>query len=213
MTFLHRTGPLDARLFVTQALAQPQSPRFVIGRIWFRLVSSTPPDTAAWIRLEKAYGAGDLAALLRAIALEPALADPASSLVKQPAEWLVGALRMCAIDPRALTGKQLTVISQGLTALGQVPFAPPSVGGWPSGTAWLTAATAVARARIAARLAAIAPVRTVLGRSPAARVDALGLLLGCSWTDRTRTALLAAADTPADALALALCSPEYVVST
>ncbi len=52
----------------------------------------------------------------------------------------------------------------------------------------------------------------MLGRSPAARVDALGLLLGRTWTDRTRAALLAVADSPVDALALALCSPEYVVS-
>lgn len=213
VTFLGSTGALDARTFVTRALARPQSSQFVIGRIWFRLVSTTPPDTPTMIRLEKAYGAGDLAALLRAVVIEPTFADPTSSLVKQPAEWLVGALRTCALDPRSLSDQQRAVIAKGLTALGQIPFAPPSVGGWPSGTSWLTAATAVARARLAAKLAAIAPVRTVLGRSPAARVDALGLLLGRTWSDRTRTALLAVANTPTDALALALCSPEYVVSS
>ncbi|WP_353647726.1 DUF1800 family protein [Nakamurella sp. A5-74] len=212
VTFLGRTGPLDAAAFVAQALAQPQSPRFVIDRIWFRLVSTTPPDTPTLLRLQKAYGAGDLAALLQALALEPAWADPASSLVKQPAEWLIGAVRVCAIDPRTLPDASLTAVLKGLSALGQVPFAPPSVGGWPSGRAWLTAATAVSRARLAQRLAAVAPVRTMLGRSPAARVDALGLLLGRTWTDRTRAALLAVADSPVDALALALCSPEYVVS-
>ncbi|MEJ7650019.1 MAG: DUF1800 family protein [Nakamurella sp.] len=213
VTFLGRTGPLDADTFVTQALAQPLSPQFVIGRIWFRLVSATPPDSPALLRLEKAYGAGDLAALLQALALEPAFSDPASSIVKQPAEWLIGAVRVCAIDPRSLPKASLTAVLKGLGALGQVPFAPPSVGGWPSGRAWLTAATAVSRARLAQRLAAVAPVRTMLGRSPAARVDALGLVLGRTWTDRTRAALLAVADTPTDALALALCSPEYVVST
>ena len=33
----------------------------------------------------------------------------------------------------------------GLRALGQVPFRPPSVGGWPSGAAWLTTSSVQAR--------------------------------------------------------------------
>ena len=48
----------------------------------------------------------------------------------------------------------------GLRAMGQVPLRPPSVGGWPSGPAWLTTSSLQARLRVAAALAGALPDRT-----------------------------------------------------
>ena len=90
-TILGRTANFDAPSFVTQALSAPDSPQFVIGRLWFRLVSATAPDAATMATLIRAWGpSGDIRAALVAMAEQPAFRDPASALVKQPVEWVVG---------------------------------------------------------------------------------------------------------------------------
>jgi uncharacterized protein (DUF1800 family) len=89
--------------------------------------------------------------------------------------------------------------------LGQVPFAPPSVGGWPSGGSWLTPGTAQVRIGVAARLASMVQVGTVTPESLAA-------LLGVeTWTDRTFAALKGVNDAER-LLTLGLVSPEYLVT-
>ncbi len=79
-----------------------------------------------------------LTAMLRALLTDPAFAGTRRQLVKQPVEWAVGAMRQlgCA---RATAGRRGSSSPlRSLAGLGQVPFAPPSVGGWPAGAAWLT---------------------------------------------------------------------------
>jgi uncharacterized protein (DUF1800 family) len=100
-----------------------------------------------------------------------------------------------------------------LRGMGQVPFRPPSVGGWPAGAGWLTTAAAAARLSAARALAAKADLRTVATTSTGNRTEAILRLLGVdAFTARTADALAAVADRPADAVALAAVSPEYVVS-
>ena len=51
--------------------------------------------------------------------------------------------------------KELKLAETTLRALGQRPFYPPSVGGWPHGQVWLSTASAEARAwRAAGRIEA-----------------------------------------------------------
>jgi len=97
-----------------------------------------------------------------------------------------------------------------LRALGQVPFRPPSVGGWPSGAAWLTTSSAQARLKAGQALAALAPAAVdSLGKGD--RLDALARMLVIDgWTDRTRAALSGVKE-PQRLLALALATPEYTV--
>ena len=78
-------------------------------------------------------------------------------------------------------------------ALDQVPFRPPSVGGWPSGAQWLTTFSAQTRLRLSEGLATKTS-KAVLDRLTAApeagRADALArLLVVDAWTDRTRKVL------------------------
>jgi hypothetical protein len=100
-------------------------------------------------------------------------------------------------------------------ALDQVPFRPPSVGGWPSGAQWLTTFSAQTRLRLSEGLATKAS-KTVLDRLTAApeagRADALArLLVVDAWTDRTRKVLAGSAARPQKLIALGLASPEYAV--
>ena len=64
-TILGATANFDAPSFVDQVLATPSSPRFVIGRLWYRLVSAVPPDEASLGSLVQAWGpGGDIRATL-----------------------------------------------------------------------------------------------------------------------------------------------------
>ncbi|MBB4966100.1 DUF1800 domain-containing protein [Saccharothrix violaceirubra] len=192
-----------AESFVDLVLARPESAAFVVDRLWFRLVSTTPPPDDARRRLVAALST-DVRSVLRAIAAEPVFRDRATTLVKQPVEWLVGLMRALDVRPSKLPERAVTALGNGLRGLGQLPFRPPSVGGWPADAAWLTTAAGVTRLRVARLVAAHAD----LPRD----VDGVGRLLGVAeWSDRTRAALGRVSD-PDEVAALAACAPEYVVS-
>lgn len=208
------TGNFDEQSFVDLVLSRPESPPFVVGRLWFRLVSATAPAPDAMGRLLTAYGPGrDIRGTLRAIASEPAFHDTATTLVKQPVEWLAGLLRALGVRPSTWDSKAGQQISAGLRAMGQIPFEPPNVGGWASGGSWLTTSAQYARLHLAQLVAGKANLDTVTKTSTPNRPEAVRALLGVdSWSDRTRKALTGVAGTPAQLVALAACSPEYVVS-
>ena len=210
-TVLGKTGNFDAKGFAQLALAQPASAAFVIGRLWFRLVSATPPDAATLARLSAAYGSSrDVRSLLTAMVGEAGFRDPAASLVKQPVEWAVGLLRALGVRPGKLAEKEQTKLLAGLRGMGQLPYRPPSVGGWPAGASWLTTSAGVTRLQLAQQLAKQADLSIVDNATD--RVSAVGALLGVdSWSERTRSALAGVKD-PAQLTAVAACAPEYVVS-
>src|SRR5581483_4389255 len=190
---------------------QEASPRFVATRIWTRFVSDTPPDPATMDRLVTAYGpAHDVTALVTAAVREPAFRDPASILVREPVLWLVAALRALRITASALPVQSLV---GGLNGLGQVPLAPPNVGGWPAGLPWLTTAAALTRMRLGQALAEAGDIAPVTAAALPGRVEATAALLGLpGFGDRTASALRTLADRPAQLVGLALASPEYTVS-
>lgn len=205
-TLFGTTGSFDAKGFAVLALSQPASAGFVIGRLWFRLVSSTPPDAATVARLAKAYGPErNVRSLLTAMVGEPAFRDSESALVKQPVEWAIGLMRALRIQPGKLPEKEQTKLLAGLRGMGQLPFRPPSVGGWPSGASWLTTSAGLTRLQLAQHLAKQAEL-------PALSVDGVAALLGVDgWSARTKAALAGVKD-PAQLTAVAACAPEYVVS-
>jgi uncharacterized protein (DUF1800 family) len=211
-TIFGKKADYDADSFVDLVLSRDESAPFVIGRMWNRLVSPTPPDDEARERLLKAYGPNrDIKATLRAMASEPAFRDEKTAIVKQPVEWLVGLMRALGVRPSALEEKVQGKLYKGLMGLGQVPFRPPSVGGWPSGASWLTTAAGLTRLKVAqavAEQAKLDPLAQSKDKVEAARE----LLAVDAWSDRTRTALQKVGGDPAKVAALAACAPEYVVS-
>lgn len=215
-TLLGTTANLDARGFVDVVLGNARSPGFLAGRLWARMVSDRPPGSDTMDRLVAAYGPGrDIRALLLAIAADPAFTDSGTAIVKQPVEWAVGLMRATGVRPSALPPSDVKQLLAALTGMGQVPFLPPNVGGWPAGPAWLTTSAAVSRLAVAALVSTRADL-TSLGSGSgglAGRVESVRVLLGVdSWSARTREALAAVASSPAQLLQAAACSPEYVVS-
>ncbi|TCM51455.1 DUF1800 family protein [Kribbella sp. VKM Ac-2568] len=210
-TILGKSGEFGAKEFVDLALAKPESAEFVIGRLWFRLVSSTPPSAETVRRLVAAYGSKrDIGAVLKAMVAEAAFRDSASALVKQPVEWAVGLMRALGIQPAKLDDKTRVMLLAALRGMGQLPLRPPSVGGWPSGASWLTTSAGVTRLRLAQLLARKAELGQL--QKSSARVDGVRVLLGVdAWSSRTKDALAGLTD-PAQLTAVAACAPEYVVS-
>lgn len=213
-TILGTTADFDADSFVELVRKQSSSPSFVISRVWARLVGSFELSTAVNDRLVAAYGpTGDITAMLRAVLAEDAFRDRQAGLVKQPVEWLAGLMRALGVRPSALDPKEKRELAVGLRGMGQVPFLPPSVGGWPAGGAWLTTSAALARLHTAKLVAGKADLNELTAASRLNRIAGAGQLLGVgTWTTRTRNALASAAGDPVALVAAAAGSPEYVVS-
>ncbi|ASW53367.1 DUF1800 family protein [Plantactinospora sp. KBS50] len=206
-TILGRTAAFDAEAYARLLADRPESAAFVADRLWFRFCGGPAPDLPV---------RPDVTATLREVLTAGQFSGTASQLVKQPVEWAVGAMRQLGIRPSALSDQQRRQLVAGLDGLDQVPLRPPSVGGWPAGTAWLTTGALQARMRLAQLFAnQMAPaVRQGLAAAPApGRLDALArLLVVDAWTPRSRAALTPLAGDPRRLVAAALVSPEYTVS-
>jgi uncharacterized protein (DUF1800 family) len=216
-TILGGSGTFDTDGLAELLLAQPVHAEFVAARLWFRFASDQPMPAATKDRLVAAYRPGrDPGALLRALFTDAEFAKTRGHLVKQPVEWAVGAMRQLGVRPEERTAEQQRQLLSGLDQLGQVPLRPPSVGGWPSGAAWLTTTATQVRLRVAATLAAAAakPVVDALSSVRAEqRIDALArLLVVDGFAPRTREALSSAGNDSRRLIALGLASPEYTVS-
>ena len=124
-----------------------------------------------------------------------------------PVEWWVGASRALGVlpDERSL---------RHLAGLGQVPFVPPDVAGWPANEAWLSTATAAARPRGLGRgWPARRSTRSLVDMTPAERPAAVGRLLGVdSWGLATSSALASAADDVRSLITVALVAPETLLN-
>jgi uncharacterized protein (DUF1800 family) len=202
VTLLGRSGVDGADAYADLLVTSPHHLPFLAQRLWVRYGSGEAPSAAATARIVAA--GRNITALLKAVVDDPEFAGTAGRLVKQPVEWAIGAVRQLGVDPAKAK------LPGTLKALGQVPFRPPSVGGWPTGAAWLTTSSTGARLRAGQQLAALAPAAAdrLTGRD---RLDVLAdLLVVDAWTSRTRSALDGIKD-PRRLLAVALASPEYAV--
>jgi uncharacterized protein (DUF1800 family) len=211
-TVMGVSGDLDEGDFCDIVLGQPNSARFVASKLWRMLASDTDPSAPTLDRLVSAYGPRrDLKALTKAILLDPEFAERAGTVVNTPVEWLVGVVR--ALKPPIEDPELLEAIVVALTVMGQRPFYPPNVGGWPSGQAWLSTSSISARAWAADNLTQSGDLSTVEEAAPSDRVDAAGYLLGIgAWTDRTTAALKPLINEPRQLVAAAVTTPEYLTS-
>ncbi|MGI5213232.1 DUF1800 domain-containing protein [Plantactinospora sp. CA-290183] len=209
-TILGQTAAFDADSYARLLAGRPEAASFVAARLWFRFAGKDTPVPA-----QLAGAGGGTLGVLRALFTHPDFARTRGQLVKQPVEWLVGAMRQLGIRPADLPDEQRRELANRLAGMDQVPLRPPSVGGWPAGESWLTTSSLQARMRLATLLAGSAApaVRQRLAAAPqAGRPDALArLLVVDAWTARTRAALTPLAGDPERLIAAGLISPEYTV--
>jgi len=195
-TLLGHSGSFDGEAAVKIVVGHPACAPFVCRKLARFFLAPEPPEPLIE-RLVVAWRATDgrVREVLRALFLDPEFRAPAHarSLVRSPVEFVVAAARLAghAELPPAVEGS--------LDRLGQVLFRPPSVKGWTSGTAWLTAGTLVERLRAAQVLAE--------GVSVSAAEAAILREFGATPPPALRAVLSAA---PVERrLALAFASPEF----
>ena len=206
------TRNFDAAGFCDAVLAQPKSPQYVARRLWQQLASDAPPSPPALDRFVSAYGPHrDLRALTRSILTDDEFVGGRASIVNTPIEWLVGIIRTLRVPINEPA--RLRMVDSTLHSLGQRPFYPPDVGGWPHGRVWLSTASADARMRAASQLAQAGDVSAVADAAAGERIDAVGYLIGVgAWTHRTIAALKPLTGNPIRLVAAAVNTPEYLTS-
>lgn len=206
-TVLGQTGTFDGGDVIKILTHSEASHRWICTRVWNRFAKTTNGDPAIDALLAT-YAAGlDVHALMSAAFMAPGFLATKGQLVKQPIEYVVGALR--ALKLRVDGPKYLAVLKN----LGQQPFDPPNVGGWPYDDAWLTTAASLTRLQFAGMVAEHGDISEVADAAVSARADAAAHLLSVDeWGAQTRVALAQVASNPVALMTLALCAPEYVVN-
>jgi len=191
-------------------VGRQDSAKFIAERLWYRFISSTEDMPANFVA-QSAFSNRDISAAVTAMAGDSAMRDEKYAMVKSPVEWFIGACRALELTPSAL--KTPAQMINHLEKLGQVPFSPPNVGGWPAAEAWLSSATAQYRIAFATWLVKQSDLRVLKSLTPAQRMLQSADWLGVAeWSPRTKAALRDAQADPAQFALLALCSPEYIVS-
>lgn len=209
INFLGMSGSFDAASLSDALVKRDDCAQFITERLWYRFVSSMNPVSDSTIKTK--FQDRKISTLIQTLGLHPALDDANNSMVKSPVDWFVSVCRALSITPSQFSNT--AVIRNNLNLLGQLPFYPPNVGGWPADQAWLSTSAAQYRITFATALIKegnLTPISSVPQRD---RLNALLDWLGITeWTPRTRLALRGALSDPARLTLLAICSPEYIVS-
>jgi uncharacterized protein (DUF1800 family) len=209
---------------VIDAVSTHASWRYHVPRRMYRELVGLEPDTATRNSLASTFGAtGDVKALVSAIANLPAFLSDAAigARAKTPVELLVASSRVLGID---LTNLDFSWQLRDL--MGQHPFLPPNVSGWPAGKLWFNTSISMTWCGILQGLVAMArntagSVVAQLAAGSAATAAGTAARL-CGITDLstpTSDGLSSFAssggwsiDRAAGTIALALMSPEFAVN-
>jgi uncharacterized protein (DUF1800 family) len=140
---LGKRGRLDGDDVIDALLARPETARFVAAKLWRELVSPEPDprEVERWAAQFR-DGGYEVKPLVRTILMSDAFWAPANrgALVKSPVDLVVGTLHTFGIAPFDLRPAVFAA-----AALGQNPFSPPNVKGWPGGDAWINSSTLLGR--------------------------------------------------------------------
>jgi uncharacterized protein (DUF1800 family) len=206
--YLGRDGVHDLDSVIAAATGHASCAPFVAGKLT-RTVLGPTVDDAVVVDLASQYGASGLdGRVLARATLERLAAGDGQPAVQQPVPWLVAAQRATGgtVAPRARLA--------GLKAAGQLPMVPPSVAGWPLGTAWFGASTVVARYGLAGAVAATTVDGPALAAATGFDFDVLADALGHpeGFADATVDAGRQVQSDPRAVLALALTSPDLALA-
>lgn len=169
--FLGRRGDFDGDQVIDIILDEPACVRFIAAELFAYFVRPDPDDELV-DSLASVFREGRLALrpLLKTIFTSRAFyaSDAIGVQIKSPVQLVVGTARLLGVDlpqPRLLFG--------AMQLMGQVPFMPPNVRGWPGGHAWINASTLFARNNTAMRLASMATLDADMPGDPPEAVDML----------------------------------------
>jgi uncharacterized protein (DUF1800 family) len=141
-TFLGHTGNLGPEDIVNILASHPATARKISNELFTYLAHSEPDDTVL-DELQNVYLStdGNIKAVVEAIFKSDEFwsMNAYLNLVKSPVDFVATALRSLSatVNPKS--------VMYALNMMGQLPFNPPSVFGWPSGQAWISTSTMLDR--------------------------------------------------------------------
>ena len=210
VTILGKNSTFTAESASDYLVAKPDCAKFIAERLWYRFISSTE-EMPTNIGAVNAFSAREVAPAVASLIQDSAMSNSRYSMVKSPVEWFISACRALELTPSQLDSSNQLI--NHLNKLGQIPFYPPNVGGWPAAEAWLSSASAQYRIAFASWLIKQSSLRGLNEIPEDRRVLASADWLGVAeWSPRTQAALRSSLSNPQEFALLALCSPEYVVS-
>ncbi|MFI1918410.1 DUF1800 family protein [Nocardia sp. NPDC020380] len=122
---------------------RPECARFIAAKLHLFLVGQPASEQRVGELAAVFTGARlEIRPLVEAILRSREFGQAVYARPRYPVEWVVAALGVCGISDTAKA-------FETMTALGQSPFYPPNVAGWPPGMRWLDPGAAVARAQLA----------------------------------------------------------------
>lgn len=215
----------DLSSFVDAVCDQPSCASHVSRRIYRHLVGVEPAPA----RLEELASSFrrsglEIRPLVEAIVRGPEFLSSRRTRPRTPLEWLVPALAVtgnAAIDGRPADRKAGTEAVppfdvSWLDRLGQMPFRPPNVGGWPADDRWSAAGQVIARASLLQELRLHPQVIDAVAPTVDAMLGHCGLY---DVSPTTRSALQRAIDRQTEfdeglelLVTLALLSPEFALA-
>jgi uncharacterized protein DUF1800 len=158
-TVLGETGKLDGDDFVDVLLDQPACSRYVALKLYRHFVADVSdhlkevpnPNRVVVLRLADMLRSNgyQVAPVLEVLFKSRHFHDPAivGRKIKSPAQLVVGTVRTLGTPDRSLG-----TLSDGLRAMGQDLFDPPSVAGWEGGRSWINTSTLFTRQNVCAYL-------------------------------------------------------------
>lgn len=160
-TFLGRTGNWNGEDIIDIVVEQPATARFISRHLYNFFVAdevpvpswrqTSPKDPELIGRLEQAYfdSGYDISAMLRVLLTSDNFKNARFTKVKNPAEVVVGTLRMVG-EHRGELKPGLFELSQFPKYMGMDLMNPPTVEGWHTGYEWIDSGTLVERINFAA---------------------------------------------------------------
>jgi uncharacterized protein (DUF1800 family) len=141
-TFLGQTGDFGPEDIVDILASHPATAKSIARKLFAYFAYDNPSeDTVNRIANVYMQSDGNIKAVVEAILNSDEFwsAQAYLSLVKSPVDYLTASLRSlgASVNPKAAVAT--------LNAMGQLPFDPPSVFGWPDGAAWINTSTMLDR--------------------------------------------------------------------
>jgi len=149
-TFLGQSGHFSGDDIIAILLRQPRTAETIVEKLWREFVS-LKPNPAEVSRLAAVFrnSGYEMKPQMRELLLSAAFRDAGNraALIKSPIELMVGTIHLLGLP---VADKSNLV--RMMAALGQSPFDPPNVKGWPGGEAWVSTYTLLLRQQFLRRI-------------------------------------------------------------